>query len=112
MDTNLRAVRLLKGGVHMKKTTCRKYTDEFKDEAVKLITEQGHRITEAARNLDIHDSLLRRWIKDRSTDGKGNSPESGKLQRKLKRLKRENERLRMEREILKKAAAFFAKESV
>ena len=55
VDTNLRAVRLLKGGVHMKKTTRRKYTDEFKDEAVKLVTEQGYKITEAARNLAIHD---------------------------------------------------------
>jgi len=95
----------------MKKTTRRKYTDEFKDEAVKLVTEQGYRITEAARNLDIHDSLLRRWIKDRSPEGKEKSPETGKLQAELKRVKRENERLRMEREILKKAAAFFAKES-
>lgn len=40
MDTKLRAVRLLKGGVHMSKETRRKYTDEFKDEAVKLVTEQ------------------------------------------------------------------------
>ena len=95
----------------MKKTTRRKHTDEFKDEAVKLVTEQGCKITESARNLDIHDSLLRRWIKDRSPDSKGNTPETGKLQAELKRLKRENERLRMEREILKKAAAFFAKES-
>ena len=96
----------------MKKTTRRKYTDEFKDEAVKLVTEQGYKITEAARNLDIHDSVLRRWIKERSSEGEGNSSESGRTQAELKRLKRENERLRMEREILKKAAAFFAKESV
>ena len=96
----------------MKKTTRRKYTDEFKDEAVKLVTEQGNKITETARNLDIHDSLLRRWIKDRSPDGKGKLPEASKLQTELKRLKRENERLRMEREILKKAAAFFANEPV
>ncbi len=95
----------------MKKTTRRKYTDEFKDEAVKLVTEQGYKITEAARNLDIHDSLLRRWIKDRSPEVKKKSHETGKLQAELKRVKRENERLRMEREILKKAAAFFAKES-
>jgi len=89
VDTNLRAVRLLKGGVHMKKMTRRKYTDEFKEEAVKLVTEQGYKITEAARNLDIHDSLLRRWIKDRSLECKGNSRESGKVQAELKRLKRE-----------------------
>ena len=96
----------------MKKKTRRKYTDEFKDEAVKLVTEQEYKVTEAARNLDIHDSLLRRWIKDRSSDGRMKDPENNKLQAELKRLKRENERLRMEREILKKAASFFAKESV
>ncbi|MDD3816418.1 MAG: transposase [Desulfocapsaceae bacterium] len=39
------------------------YTSEFKSEAVKLVTEQGYRVTEAARNLDVHDSVLRRWIK-------------------------------------------------
>ena len=51
----------------MKKVIRRKYTDEFRDEAVKLVTTQGYKITEAARNLDIHDSLLRRWIRARST---------------------------------------------
>ena len=96
----------------MKKTTRRKYTDEFKDEAVNLVTEQGYKITEAARNLGIHDSVLRRWIKERSPESRGDSPGSGQIQAELKRLKRENERLRMEREILKKAAAFFARESV
>ncbi len=80
VDTNLRAVRLLKGGVDMKKTTLRKYTDEFKDEAVKLVTEQRYKITEAARNLDIHDSVLRRWLKDRSSDGTVEFPKNNKLQ--------------------------------
>lgn len=83
MDTNLRAVRLLSGGVHMKKTTRRKYTDEFKDEAVKLVTGQGYKITEAARNLGIHDSLLRRWIKDRSPDRQDSKPETVKLHAEL-----------------------------
>jgi len=95
----------------MSKKTRRKYTDEFKDEAVKLVTEQRYKITEAARNLGIHDSILRRWIKDRSPDTNHSSASTVKLQAELKRVKRENERLRMEREILKKAAAFFAKES-
>ncbi len=53
MDTNLRAYKRLKGGVQMKKTVRRKYTDEFRDEAVKLVTTQGYKITEAARNLGI-----------------------------------------------------------
>ncbi len=48
----------------MKKKTRRKYTDEFKDEAVNLVTDQGYKVTEAARNLGIHDGVLRRWIKE------------------------------------------------
>jgi len=57
------------------------------------------------------DQEVRRWIKDRSPDINHASVSTVKLQAELKRVKRENERLRMEREILKKAAAFFAKES-
>ena len=95
----------------MSKKTRRKYTDEFKNEAVKLVTEQGYKITEAARNLGIHDGVLRRWIKERSPETSHSSTSMVKLQAELKQVKRENERLRMEREILKKAAAFFAKES-
>lgn len=96
----------------MSKKTRRKYTDEFKDEAIKLVTEQGYKITETARNLGIHEGVLRRWIKERSPETSPSSTGMVKLQAELKRVKRENERLRMEREILKKAAAFFAKESV
>ncbi len=95
----------------MKKSIRRKYTDEFRDEAVKLVTTQGYKITEAARNLGIHDSLLRRWISARSTDTTLPSQNFAKLEAELKTVKRENERLRMEREILKKATAFFARES-
>ena len=50
----------------MKKNKRRNYTDEFKEEAVKLVTEQHYKITEAARNLGVHHSLLRRWIKTNS----------------------------------------------
>lgn len=95
----------------MKKKTRRKYTDEFKDEAVKLVTEQGYKTTEAARNLGIHEGVLRRWIKERSPETNHSAAGTAKLQAELKRVRRENERLKMEREILKKAAAFFAKES-
>lgn len=111
MDTKLRAVRLLLRGVHMKKSKRRNYTDEFKEEAVKLVTEQHYKVTEAARNLGVHHSLLRRWIKERSPESESSSKMTVQLKDELKRLKRENEQLRMEREILKKAAAFFAKES-
>ena len=111
MDTKLRAVRLLFGGVHMKKSKRRSYTDEFKEEAAKLVTEQHYKITEAARNLGVHHSLLRKWIKARSPEEVSSDSTTSELRTELKRVKRENEQLRMEREILKKAAAFFAKES-
>ena len=88
----------------MKKKTRRNYTDEFKDEAVKLVTDQSYKATQAARNLGIHDGVLRRWIKERSPEATHSSPSTAKLQVELKLVKRENERLRMEREILKKAA--------
>ena len=90
------------------------YSNQFKVDAVKLVTEQGYNVSEAARNLGIHHSSLRRWKKElkdngnRAFPGKGNlSPEKEELYR----LRKEVKKLRMEREILKKAAAFFAKES-
>ena len=54
MDTKLRALRMLSGGVHMEKAVRRKYTDEFKKGAVKLVTDLGYRIPEAARNREQH----------------------------------------------------------
>ena len=101
---------MLSGGVQMNKKARRKYSDEFKAQAVKLVTDQGYKISEAARNLGIHDGVLRRWIIQRSPEVSHISLSTSKLQAEIKQLKRENERLRMEREILKKAAAFFAKE--
>jgi len=91
----------------------RKFTKEFKEEAVKLITEQGYQISEAARNLGIHANLLSRWKKEiESSGGEDFAPGSAKaMQAELNRLRKENKRLKMEREILKKAAAFFAKET-
>jgi transposase len=90
------------------------YTPEFKMDAVRLITEQGYKATEAARNLGIHPSVLNRWKKQLATDGKNAFPGKGHLtteKEELQRLRKENQRLRMERDILKKATAFFAKES-
>jgi len=96
----------------MGKSTRRKFSDEFKEEAVKLVTDQGYKISEAARNLGIHDTQLRRWVKANTSEEKSSTASMSQLQNELKQLRREIERLRMEREILKKAAAFFAKESV
>lgn len=97
----------------MKKRTRRNYTQEFKEEAVKLITNQGYSFAEAGRNLGVNPNVLSRWKKEiEGIDGSGLSQASSvSVQSELKRLRKENKRLRMEREILKKAAAFFAKES-
>ncbi len=89
-----------------------RYTKEFKEAAVKLITEQGYQITEAARNLGVNANLLGRWKREMLTgqNGSSSSGNTSTLQSELNLLRRENKRLQMEREILKKAAAFFAKE--
>ena len=97
----------------MAKRTRRKFTDEYKAEAVRLVREGGLTVTRAAKDLGLGESSLRNWVKQAEIDdGKGpadalTSPERQELQR----LRRENLQLRMEREILKKATAFFAKEN-
>ncbi len=96
----------------MKKRKRRNYTKEFKEEAVRLVTDQGYSLAEASRNLGIHANLLGRWkrtIQGVGVDGAtpGNSVS---MRAELKHLRKENKRLKLEREILKKAAAFFAKE--
>lgn len=87
----------------------KRYTEEFKQEAVNLVTKQGYSNTEAARNLGVSESSIRQWIKKFN-------PELDKKEleykKELKQLKKENEILRMEREILKKAAAFFASKNL
>jgi len=91
-----------------------KYTKEFKQDAVKLVTEQGYSANEAARRLGVGQSNVSRWVrefrKDQQDGAEGEIPRK-ELEAEVKRLKKENQRLQMEREILKKAAAFFAKES-
>ena len=93
----------------MKKKKRRNYTKEFKEEAVKLVTEQGYSYAEAGRNLGINPNLLGKW--QRLIEGDGvESSNRLTVQAELKHLRKENKRLKLEREILKKAAAFFAKE--
>ena len=91
----------------------RRFSAEFKKEAVGLITEQGYTVAEAARNLGVHATVLGRWKREFETvqDGTDGQPGKASVRMELRRLREENKRLRMEREILKKAAAFFAKES-
>ncbi len=95
-------------------TKRKKYTKEFKQDAVRLVTEQGYNQSEAARNLGIDRGMLGRWVKEFQEDESEAFRGNGKLtseQEELRRLREENRRLKMEREILKKATAFFAKES-
>jgi transposase len=90
------------------------YTAEFKREAVRLVTEHHYGVAETARNLGINTNMLRRWKRELADCDNGAFPGKGRLspeQEELHRLRAENKRLRMEREILKKAAAFFANES-
>jgi transposase len=92
----------------------KKYTPEFKMDAVRLVTEQGYKTSEAARNLGIHPGVLNRWKKEMTLEGENAFPGKGRLtpeKEELQRLRKEVQRLKMERDILKKATAFFAKES-
>jgi len=90
------------------------YTKEFKSDAVKLVLENGYSANEAARRLGINQTNVSRWVREYRQENEP-SIEGGatrsELESELKRLRKENQRLQMEREILKKAAAFFAKES-
>jgi transposase len=98
----------------MNEQSKRTYTPEFKQEAVRLVTEQGYKVTEAARNLGINPSVLARWKSQLASEGTNAFPGKGRLtaeKEELQRLRKENQRLKMERDILKKAAAFFANES-
>ena len=85
----------------------RKYTDEFREEAVKLVTEQDYSVTEAAKSLGITTKLLYNW-KDKLAKQASGETLSKDERAELIKLRKENKRLLMEREILKKASAFFA----
>jgi len=91
----------------------RKFTDEFKSETVRLVQAGGKSIASVARDLDLTESAVRKWVKQAEIDaGRGPVGALTTAEREeLERLRRENRRLQMEREILKKATAFFAKES-
>jgi transposase len=93
----------------------RNYAPEFKAEAVKLVTEQGHSVAGAARSLGIGEALLRSWKHALQTQGGQAFPGHGKLpplEEELRRLRSENQRLRAERDILKKVTALFAREAM
>ena len=97
----------------MQKRKRRAFTEEFKAEAVRLVVHEGQSVSQVARDLDLTPSSLRNWVNQAKIDqGKGppgalTTEELGEL----RRLRKEVRVLRQEREILKKAAAFFAKEN-
>ena len=96
----------------MPRRTRRTYSREFKLEAVRLITEKGYSIAEASRNLGIEYSVIRRWTVQLADDPENAFPGKGHLKtpdEEIRQLKRELERVKEERDILKKAAAYFAK---
>ena len=96
----------------------RTFTREFKIEAVKLVTEKGLSIAEAARSLGLHENLLRLWKKSLEKELQGDQPvfpghgNRPALEQQIHELRLENRRLQMERDILKKATALFAKEAM
>lgn len=92
----------------------KKYTQEFKLEAIALVLEQGYSKAEAARSLDLNATMLARWIREYQDDKEKAFRGNGKLtdeQLEIRKLKEQVRRLEMEKEILKKATVFFAKET-
>lgn len=87
----------------------KQYSSEFKREAVRLVTEGGLSIAQAARDLGLNDNVVSRWKKEAAQNGRRAFPGQGHPQdEELARLRRENEVLRQEREVLKKAISIFS----
>ena len=90
----------------------RSFTDEFKEGAVRLVLDEGKSVSQVARDLDITASGLGEWVRREQADRtNGKTGLTSEERAELSRLRKENRELRMERDILKKAAAFFAKQS-
>ena len=92
----------------------RNFSRAFKLEAVRLVKERGVSVAQAARDLDLHENVLRKWIREVSADPQQAFPGQGQMkpeQLEIARLRKEVAKLKAERDILKKAAAFFAKEA-
>ena len=95
--------------------TRRTFSSEFKREVVRLVMERGVAISQAARDLDLHENVLRKWVRELTADPQHAFPGQGQLkpeQAEIDQLRKEVAKLKMERDILKKAAAYFAKESM
>lgn len=93
----------------------RKFSREFKLEAVKLVRERGVSAAQAARDLDLHENVLRKWVRDHDAGPGSAFPGHGVMKpehQEIERLRRELARMKAERDILKKAAAYFARDSI
>lgn len=94
----------------------RKFSREFKLESVKLVRERGGvSVSQAARDLDLHENVLRKWVREQAADRGSAFPDHGVMkpeQQEIERLRRELARMKAERDILKKAAAYFARDSI
>lgn len=91
----------------------RQFTREFKLEAVRLVLERGVSYAQASRDLGVHVNVLRKWVRDFEDDPKQAFPGQGQMkpdQAEIERLRKEVTKLKAERDILKKAAAYFAKD--
>ena len=92
----------------------RSFSREFKLEAVRLVSERGLSVAQAARDLDLHENVLRKWVRQYRDDPAYAFPGAGQMkpeQAEIAQLKKEIRKLKAERDILKKAAAYFAKDS-
>jgi transposase len=93
----------------------RQFSREFKIEAVNLVAVRGVSVAQAVRDLDLHQTVLRRWIREFGTDFGDAFPGHGQMKpedEEVRRLRREVAKLKTERDILKKAAAYFAKDQI
>ncbi len=93
----------------------RKFSREYKLEAVRLVRERSVSVAQAARDLDVHENVLRKWVNEYGSDPVQAFPGHGQMrpeQLEIERLRKEVAKLKAERDILKKAAAYFAKDVI
>jgi transposase len=90
----------------------RKFTREFKLSAVQLVNQQGYSVPEAAKSLGVDPNCVRGWVEKLGAEVQATPGSEGAMASELRRLRKENARLLMERDILKKAAAYFAREQL
>ncbi len=91
------------------------FSREYKLEAVKLVRERGVTVAQAARDLDVHENVLRKWVREYGDDPSQSFPGKGQMKPEhleVERLRREVAKLKAERDIQKKAAAYFARDAI